>query len=1088
LNFIWIGTDDGLNRYDGYNFVIYKHLPGNENTLSNSSINSILEDRKGNLWIGTSEGLNLFDRENDCFIHPSNWPKQSILTIAENEEGNLWIGTDNGLYYYNLKLDSFKLYRPSISGEGKISSGRIQSILIDRTKNVWIGTSNGLNLFDKRSDSFINFSHQKDNPNSLGGNGVRALIEDETGRLWIGNTSGLDMMLPIEKNPDKAIFKHYQYNPYNKKGITEGTVLSLLEDRKNQKLWIGVENGCLNMIDLKEINESYDNFSCYCSDPTKLYSLSNNSVYSLFKDKQGNIWIGTWGNGINIISIAREKFTLYRTEPFNTNSLINNHVNTFFDDNDFLWIGTEGGLERFNKKNRTFKHYIHNPIDKTTIGSNAIVTINKDAMGTLWVGGWNSGLNRFNYKNESFTRYYRGPNDISSVDIKHVFAINPAPNGNLWLGTIYNGLILFKPDSGIVENFNPANSDITSNYVEAIMQAKDGSFWLSSNVSLDRFDPKTKTFFHFRPNPNDSASIKSNMIFSMNEDSKGNIWIGTNAGLHLYNKATNGFKTYLTNDGLPDNSIKSINEDNRGNLWLGTNKGLSEFINGTTTPAKPIFKNFTIEDGLQGNEFWRNSSYKSPEGLMYFGGTNGFNVFNPDSITETNHIINVVFVDFLVFNKPVSIDEKDSPIKQSISLADEITLNHAQSVFSFRYVAINYISPQKTQYAYMMEGFEEKWNYVGERREATYTNLDPGEYTFKVKANNNGIWYKKIASIKVIILPPWWQTLWFRILTFFAFATSIVLFYYLRLAMYRKKEKELSELVHQRTIELTDANKILFENKLLMEEHSEELLAQSENLKTTNDLLVQKQELIKLQADTIQDTNVELRKLNSTKDRILSIIGHDLRNPFNVVSGFSDLLLEDFNNLSPETIEMYLLQISQSSKNGNILLGNLLQWSRTQAGGITFEPIQLNLLLVVKDTFDFLGGDALKKKIGIHLQIEQDVNIIADENMLKTILRNLLSNALKFTPENGSISITSTLNSEYVEVCISDSGVGIPKEKIPLLFKIETNISTKGTSNETGTGLGLILCKEFVEKHQGKIWVESEIGIGTQFKFILPLM
>ncbi len=354
----------------------------------------------------------------------------------------------------------------------------------------------------------------------------------------------------------------------------------------------------------------------------------------------------------------------------------------------------------------------------------------------------------------------------------------------------------------------------------------------------------------------------------------------------------------------------------------------------------------------------------------------------------------------------------------------------------------------------MMQGFENEWNYTNSsRRYVTYTNLDPGKYTFKVKASNNdGVWNERGVSLEIIILPPWWKTWWFKSFLVVTLLVIVFLGYYLRLRFYREKQKELSRLVDQRTNELTSANHKLLDRQVLIEKQSEELV-----------------------------------KLNSTKDRIFSIIAHDLRNPFNVVSGFSELLLEDYKNLAPGSIEMYLGQIYNSSKNGNLLLENLLQWSRNQTGRITFEPILLNLFGVAKESSDFLTGDALKKNINIQIQINQELFIEADENMLKTIFRNLLSNAIKFTPNNGNITVLAKSSTENIEISVCDSGVGIPPEKLPLLFKIGTNTSTKGTSNESGTGLGLILTKEFIDRHKGEIWVESSVGVGTQFKFTLPL-
>lgn len=314
--------------------------------------------------------------------------------------------------------------------------------------------------------------------------------------------------------------------------------------------------------------------------------------------------------------------------------------------------------------------------------------------------------------------------------------------------------------------------------------------------------------------------------------------------------------------------------------------------------------------------------------------------------------------------------------------------------------------------------------------------------------------------MRVIVLPPWWKTIWFKLFGIMAIGIVIVAVYKLRLKLYRDKQKELSILVEKRTEEITLAN-----NQLL-----------------------QDQILIKSQSETIHAANTELTKLNKTKDRILSIIGHDLRNPFNVISGFSDILLAEYNDLPQVEIETYLKYISNASQNGNVLLCNLLQWSRAQMGGISFKPVDLNLLMMADETLDFLNGDLVDKGINVHLEIDSALVVCADENMLKTILRNLLSNAIKFTCENGHISITAFVTSNHVELCISDTGVGIPEKNIPLLFNANTNISTTGTSCESGTGLGLILCKEFVDKHNGRIWVESKVGIGSKFRFTLPVI
>jgi signal transduction histidine kinase len=491
--------------------------------------------------------------------------------------------------------------------------------------------------------------------------------------------------------------------------------------------------------------------------------------------------------------------------------------------------------------------------------------------------------------------------------------------------------------------------------------------------------------------------------------------------------------------------------------------GISKF-----DPRTCKFRNFDVYDGLAANEFYMGACAKDGNGNLYFGSNNGVIYFSPDSIKDNPFIPPVYITGFKIFNKLVP-----DILQQDISETKTITLNHKQSVISFDFVAINYIQPEKNQYAYMMEGFDKDWIYCGTKREVTYTNLDPGKYIFRVKASNNdGVWNNKGDYIKITIRPPWWGTKWFKISALLIFLLSLYVAYYLRIELFRTKEKELTILVRQRTVEISRANEILLERQTSIEEYAE-------NLKEANELLINKQKLIENQSN-------QLLVLNATKDRFFSIIAHDLRNPFHVISGFAEILLNDNHKFPAEKKEKFLQMIHTSSLNGSNLLENLLQWSRAQTGRITYSPVTLSIVAIVEETITLLEADAERKNIVIKSRIDPTLTVSADENMLKTIFRNLISNAIKFT-HNGSIIIETQIKEKQLEVSITDTGIGIPKDTLDLLFRIDGKVSTKGTANETGTGLGLILCKEFIEKHGGKIWAESEVGTGSKFKFTIPL-
>ena len=761
--FIWIGTDDGLNRYDGYDFHIYKNDTRNEYSLNSSAILNMFEDSNGNLWIGTREGLNFYDRKNDRFIRRSSIIQQAVRSIAEDKDKNLWIGTSINLYRLNLENDSLYTYTadsPEQNGNS-LSNNDVRAIFIDDRNNIWISTAYGLNLYDKATNSFIKYYHDNNDPGSLSNNDIRTLLMDKSGRLWIGTPTGLDLFTNAQDRPLRGIFEHYQNNSKDQNSISQGAILSLFEDDKHN-LWIGIENGGLDLFNLNTYKKGVNSFTHFKNDPNSSTSLSNNSIYSLFQDKQKNIWVGTFGNGINIISAVGGKFIHFLSEPGNKNSLINNQVNTFLEDKNFLWIGTEGGLERYNKTDGSFKHFVHDPLDRRSIGSNAVWALCKDKRGNLWVGTWGGGLNRFDYTTETFEHYYNDPQDTNSIGASNIFSILEDKSGNLWIGTMGGGLNLFDTKKGIFTRYDNANSGLYTNYVASIVEADNGDLWLGNEASLERFNIKTKRIEHFLHSADDSTSISSNYVISILEDSKGNIWVGTNTGLNLFNKSTEGFTCYRIENGLPDNSINSILEDYHGNLWLGTNRGLVKFIDAINIPAKPKFKNYTFEDGLQSNGFGKRSCLKGADGIMYFGGTNGFNVFDPNTITDNTYIPPIVINSFQIFNKPVLIGERG--LKKETGTDESLILSYKQSVFSFGFAALNYNSSSKNRYAYKMEGFDEEWNYVGTKRAATYTNLDPGEYTFKVKgSNNDGVWNEEGASIHIIITPPFWQTLWFSI-------------------------------------------------------------------------------------------------------------------------------------------------------------------------------------------------------------------------------------------------------------------------------------------------------------------------------------
>lgn len=1085
LGFMWFGTNDGLNKYDGYNFTVYKHILNNNKSILDNSIGAIYEDKNGNLWIGTDFGLNLYDRNNDQFIHRNTWPKVRITSFLELEDGRILMGTGHGLFLYTPKNDSFISFIHDETEENThtISHNTVNTIITDNNGIIWIGTFDGLNLLDIEKHQFTHF-RKKDRGNSVSDNTIVAMCLDSKGRIWIGTDKGLDLLTYEKEHPENCNFINYLHDPENQFSITNGAVLALKED-KHGNLWIGTENGGLDIIDLNNFHENNAIFHHYKYADND-FSLSNNSVYSLYEDQNGSVWIGTFGNGINMYNRLSEKFIHHKHYPNNPNSINDNSVNTIFEDGNYLWIGTEGGLNQFDKENKTYKHFIHDPNNSKSIGSNAVLAIEKDSRGNLWIGTWAGGLNLFNRKTNTFTRFNHDPDDSTSIGSDNIFDIMEDHNGELWIATMGGGLNVFDYTNKTFKRYIASSTDdhsVFDDWIRTVYENSYGEIWLSASKTVELFDRKKEKFIHFIHDSSDQNSIGYDGASIFFEDSKRNLWIGNNGGLNVFNREDSTFSYYLQEDGLPNDQINGILEDDHGNLWLSTNKGISKFVNGINRREKPVFKNYEISDGLQGNQFRPRSNYKGTDGKMYFGGTNGFNVFHPDSIKENPYKPPVRVTHFHLFNKDVPIGTEDSPLKKDISVTKEITLSYKQSVITLEYAALNFLTPEKNQYAYRLLGFEEEWNFVGNKRSATYTNLDPGKYVFQVKAaNNDGLWNDVPASIKIIVVPPWWLTWWFRISAIVFIITLFVVFYLYRMHGIKKRNQELEIAVKKRTKEVREKNL--------------KLIDQTTELNETNTLLEERQQLIENQAEElliqkekIQEAYEKVTELNNMKDKFFSIIGHDLKNPINTIMGFSELLKSKIDHIDKDRRNKYISAIEESSKTTYALLENLLDWARSQSGRYKFTPVNLKVVQLVNNVLILLKEQYSEKNISIDIEIADECMVYGDNNMIETVLRNLISNAIKFTHKGGNIKIKADENAveNVITISVSDTGVGIPREKIEGLFRIDSSLSTYGTTGESGTGLGLILCSEFISRNGGKIWVDSKVNEGSTFYFTLPV-
>lgn len=1067
---MWFGTQNGLNRYDGYEFREYKHNPKDPASLPGNKVRLVYEDRLKTLWIGTEGGgLCRFNRENENFIR-CRYKNDSdpnpgrdindIMTIYEDKNHVFWIGTfGGGLLRFDPKKGEWIRFVHNPENPGSLSHNMIRAFCKDRTGIMWIGTEGGgLNAFDPKTGTFTHFLHQPDVPDSLSHNFVKAIIEDSKGNLWVGTLGGLDKF-----NRQTKKFTHYRHQHEKAGSLSHDRIRVLFEDSKGT-LWVGTEGGGLNRMK----SQSRGIFVHYRPEPNNPHSLNHNIVWSIMEDRVGCIWIGTFGGGINRIDPRMQQFVHFFGDPNDPNSLSSNDIPSLYEDREgILWIGTyDNGLNRYDRSTGKFKSYKYSSVDPKSLSSNEVMAIHEDIYGELWIGTWVGGINRFDRETELFFRYKHKPGTYEGPASNDIFCFCEDQDNKLWIGTWGGGLNLFLREKNefVYYKNDPQNPEsLSDNGVTTIYPDRESEefLWIGTYISgLERFNRHTGTFKHYSHDSENSNSLSHNSVRSIyiSPAHPEIVWAGTfDGGLNKFNKRTGKWYSYTEEDGLPNNTIYGILEDSNKNLWLSTSKGLSRF-----NPETMKFVNYDESDGLQSNEFNQGAFFKSKSGRFYFGGINGFNAFFPERITRNPHIPPVVLTDFKIFNKDVQLEKSVSEMK-------EITLSYKDYVFSFEFAALNYTATAKNRYAYKMEGLDNEWIQLNHKRDITFTRLPPGEYTFRVKgSNNDNTWNEEGTSIQIIITPPFWETWWFRVLLILILMGIILGLYKWRVRQYKVQRKKLEREVTIRTREIMKQKEIIEEKN--------------------NQLEISNQELKKSEMNLIE--------LNATKDKFFSIISHDLKNPLTALLGTADLLSGAYDQLDEEKKRKYIRSIDRSASHLYDLLDNLLQWSKSQTGALQCKPAAIDLSVIIPETLSLYKINAKKKKIDLSFNVKENTFAYADRNMVTTVLRNLISNAIKFTDKGGEVRITANADgkNEFVEISVIDSGIGISSENAKKLFKIGSHYSTDGTAKEKGTGLGLILCKEFIEINNGSIWFENPVsdaddirsGKGSIFKFTLP--
>ena len=801
--FMWFATLDGLNKYDGYTIKVYRNKTGDSTSISDNVINCLYVDPPifgGSLWIGTrGEGLDKFNQLNETFESYSNNGSNSLIISNKNvtsiigTENFLWVGTTNGLNRIDRKTKSTKQYFV----EQGLASNFINQLFAEKTGSLLICTNEGLNKLDLKTEKIETFTFG----NNSGLNNIKTGLYSMDGFIYLGTKNGL-----LRYNPQSK--EYHVFQNFSDLKVPENDAINSLVEAKDGIIWIGTEKGGLSSFDKKT-----EQFYTYTHDPSNRKSLKTNEILTLYQDKASILWIGNSLGGINKWNRAAEDLSVFRHNPYNDQSLSSNQVRHIYEDSKKrIWVGTvQGGLNRFIEEEELFVHFKNNPNNPSSLPNNHVRTIIEDSKGRFWVGTDGGGFCQFFPETGRFKVYKHNGLDSTGISNNHIWRITEDKKGRIWIATKGGGINIFNPDNHEFKAFKYKKNDIKSlsnNEVTTVFEDYLGNIWIGTfGGGLNRWNEDTETFTRYKYQKDNPNSIGNDRIYAIVEDSKGRLWIGTKGSLDYYDRKNDSFISYDEKDGLPNNVIMGILEDNEGNIWVSTNSGLSKF-----NPETKKLRNYNISDGLQSNEFLVGSFCKKSNGELIFGGIGGFNVFDPGKIKDNPNKPSVVITGFKVSNAEMKFDT-------TISEKKIIILDHTQKDISFDFVALDYIFPQKNQYKYQLIGFDKDWVDIRFQRYATYTNLPPGDYIFKViGSNNDEVWNEEGSEIIVIIKPAIWQRTWFKVTSVILLISIVLLLFYLRIRSIKKRNEHLEEQVRLRTAEVVAQRDQIHEQKKEIED------------------------------------------------------------------------------------------------------------------------------------------------------------------------------------------------------------------------------------------------------------------------------
>jgi PAS domain S-box-containing protein len=1130
--FMWFATGDGLNRYDGNGFTIYKNNPTDPRSISDNFVRDLHEDAQGYLWVAAYPGVNKFDpttERSTRYVHDPNNPKtlsgDSVESIARDSRGYLWFGTsENGLDRFDPATETFTHYRDDSDGQ---FVGRITHVIEDSHREIWFVGERGLFHVNSQTGRITR------RPAGMNRLSADYVYEDNAGNFWMLAWSPIVGLVKYDRQSERLI--KYAL-PAGATGLPSS---KLLDDGENG-FWVPSSLG------LYYFDRSTERLRrLFEHDETDPDSLNDNTVVSIYRDRSGLLWVGTGNGGLNILNLQERQFGHYRHRPASPYSLSPGRVTAIHQEpNGVLWIGFyPRALDRLDRKTGRITHYVPGLNTNGLSKGGDINSIYKDSRGYLWLGGWAGGLDRFDERTGQFKHYRHDPHNPNSLMSDNVLSIYEDRSGRLWVGQ-FGGLGSFDPATDGFTNYPPNPNDVArlAYSVSAMHQDRSGTFWLGMlSGMLSRFDYRTSTFVTYKPDLHDPRKLQGGSIGGIREDRTGTLWLASGRGLYRYNRHDETFARFTEGDGLPSNDIMGILEDDAGRLWLSTKKGMSRFDRKTER-----FRNYDVSDGLLTNEFSRSCFQQGENGEMLFCGNSGITMFFPESVRDNPYVPPVVITNFRIFNDPVPIGA-DSVLKKAIPYTTSLVLSHRDYVFSFEFAALSYANSQKNRYRYKLENFDRAWNDVRSRqRLATYTNLDPGDYIFRVQgSNSDGVWNEEGVLLPIVITPPWYKENWFRVLSaafFLALLWAAYQFRMWQLQLDVKKLRDVIDTIPAMAWTARPDGSNAFVNRRWAEYtglsaedtagsgwaaavHAEDrqpygekwraslatgepfecearfrsaangeyrwLLARGVPVRDNHGKIIRWYGILtdiearKRAEEQRERFEADLAHINrvSVMGELAASIAHEVNQPLSGIVSNGSACLRWLARDVPDVAEVReaIGDIVRDGKRAGEVIARIRALTKRT---ITSRD-QLDLNETIREVLVLVGDQARRNRVVVQTQFAPDASPVAgDRVQLQQVVLNLIMNAIEAMSGVSEwarelVVMTRNLGPEQVEVTVEDSGTGIDPEKIDKIF------DSFYTTKSSGMGMGLSISRSILEAHGGRLWATAK-DRGTTFHFTLP--